>query len=162
MKLQVKTILAALIVSFFCSCQPKKNLADAKTTQEALEAISNVDYQLVKQTLNKKEVPITDKVYSIRFIAKGLKENSNAIEDAFNGFTGIPGVVSILTNIKSLENSDEQKPFYYNVEYFNLQSQKHIKFKGFGANITGDGDSLKLGFQDSNLNRRLYYFKKQP
>lgn len=161
MKLQVKTILVALIVSFFCSCQSKKELAEAKTTQEALESISNMDYQLVKQTLNKKEVPITQAI-SWKFINQGLKENSNALEDAFNGFTGTPGVASIITNMKGFENSDEQKPYYYNIEYFNEQSQKHIKFKGFGANITGHGDSLKLGFQDSNMNRRVYYFKKQP
>lgn len=159
MKLQA--IFLSFFLAFQWSCQSKKTLAEAKTTQEALESISNIDYQLVKQTLNKKEIPITQAI-SWKFINQGIKENSNAIEDAFNGFTGTPGVASIITNIKGFENSDEQKPYYYNIEYFNEQSQKHIKFKGFGANITGHGDSLKLGFQDSNMNRRVYYFKKQP
>lgn len=161
MKLQVKTILVALIVSSFCSCQSKKTLEEAKTTQEALESISNIDYQLVKQTLNKKEVPINQTV-SLKFINQGIKDNTNELKDALNGFDGKPGVASIITNIKGFENSDEQKPFYYNIEYFNEQSQKHLKFQDFGLNITGDGDSLKLGFEDSNMNRRVYYFKKQP
>jgi hypothetical protein len=158
--MKIHLIVVAFSIFLYNSCQKKSGLARAKTTQEALESISNIDYQLVRLTLNKKEIPMSQAV-SLKFINKGIKENTNEMADALNGFTGKRGVVSIITNIKGFENSDEQKPFYYNIEYFNEQSQKHLKFQDFGLNITDGGTSLTLGFEDANLNRRVYYFKKQ-
>jgi len=147
-------IYTAFVFASLCNaCTSKKHeLAEAKTTQEAIEAVSGIEYQLVQQKLNRQVVPIK-KQSTFTFLEKGLKDIQ------LEGFEGKPGVAGILTNLKGFSNQDEQKPFLYNVTYFDVNSQKHIEFEDFGATFLGD--TLVLGFVDSNLNKRIYYFKKQ-
>ncbi len=147
-------IYTAFVFASLCyACTSKKHeLSEAKTTQEAIEAVSGIEYQLVQQKLNRQVVPIQQKS-TFTFLEKGLKDIH------LEGFEGKPGVAGILTNLKGFSNQDEQKPFLYNVTYFDVNSQKHIDFEDFGATFLGD--TLVLGFVDSNLNKRIYYFKKQ-
>ena len=150
-----KSILyTAFVFASLCyACTSKKHgLAEAKTTQEAIEAVSGIEYKLVQQKLNRQVVPIKQQS-TFTFLEKGLKDIQ------LEGFEGKPGVAGILTNLKGFSNQDEQKPFLYNVTYFDVNSQKHIEFEDFGATFLGD--TLVLGFVDSNLNKRIYYFKKQ-
>ncbi len=147
-------IYTAFVFASLCyACTSKKHeLSEAKTTQEAIEAVSGIEYQLVQQKLNRQVVPIKQKS-TFTFLEKGLKDIQ------LEGFEGKPGIAGILTNLKGFSNQDEQKPFLYNVTYFDVTSQKHIEFEDFGATFLGD--TLVLGFVDSNLNKRIYYFKKQ-
>jgi hypothetical protein len=122
-------IYTAFVFASLCyACTSKKHeVSEAKTTEEAVEAISGNEYQLVKQVINGQEVK-SDK--PVRLVITKL-DDAQFSEDLKAGSTalGIPNksAMNIITNLKGYENEDANKPYWFYHNYFNSVSQSFIQ-----------------------------------
>jgi hypothetical protein len=124
-KLFIFSLITSSIITLI-ACNSKDTTVDlkqAKTTREAIQAISGLEYRL---TTN-------DSIY-IKLSDIGTKEElvlGRKIADA--------GIVS---NIKFIDNSDLNKPYEYVVDYYNQKSKNEIWFHRF--NIYLHSDTLEM------------------
>jgi hypothetical protein len=104
-----------------------EGLTEAKTTEEAVEAISGTEYFLAKQEMNNKAIKI-DKPVSL-VITK--LDDALFSEDlkAGNPTFGEPNksALNIVTNLEGYENQDKNKPYWFYHDYFNHISEPTIK-----------------------------------
>ena len=151
------TLLIPIILStLFISCDKfsKGSLSTAKTSQEAIMAISGVEYKLVESLYgNGKKMKIKKPVH-LKLIDKGLAKQ-NDMEITMLGKLGTMGLV---TNLEGWENKDENLPYVYRLKYYNENSansfQSPEKMSG-KVIFTIKGDSVFLVH-----NRYAYKFIK--
>lgn len=139
------TLSLSLIFSiFFSSCDKlsKGNLPSAKTSQEAIQAISRIQYTLVEHLTSAKQKVKIEKPIYLKLIDKGLTKQNDA-EIAINGKSATMG---ILTNLNGLVNEDENKPVPYTLQYYNENSTNSFGVLNGNVKCTIKGDSLFLTY----------------
>jgi hypothetical protein len=138
-KLFIFSLITSYIVALM-ACKdngPSTDLKEAKTTREAIKAISGVEYRLTNN----------DSIY-IKLTDIGSKD-----ETLLGSKLAQAGIVS---NIKFIENSDPNKPYEYIEEYYNQTSQNRVSLWNFKIYL--HADTLEVYYKRTKEN---FIFKQK-
>jgi hypothetical protein len=146
-KLFIFSLITSSIITLI-ACNNKDstvNLKQAKTTREAIQAISGLEYRLVKVLPVYRNIKATDSSY-VKFLDldnKDINESENAI---VGGKIAVAGMIS---NIQGLANKDPNRPLKYIDKYFNIETQNKVNLAYSSSYIEFGKDTLRLVTIDS-------------